>query len=136
MSVTTAVVLDKRRASKKNGTYPLCLRVTFKRDPRRYPIGISLSERDFEKLPSPHLGEKLREIRETCEKEEARAKTIIKNLRKFSFDAFRDEFMAYKLGRRRKSPLKASAHSLDDGQLFFASVDGASTAARPDDIKR
>lgn len=136
MSVTTAIVLDKRRVSKKTGTYPVCLRVTFKRDPRRYPIGISLSERDFEKLSSPHLGEKLRQIRESCEKEEERAKTIIKNLRKFSFDAFRDEFLAYKPGRKRKSPSKPASLSLDDGQPIFASADGAAAGPRPGDIKR
>src|ERR1700742_2419341 len=106
MSVTTAIVLDKRRDSKKTNSYPVCLRVTFKRDSRRFAIGLSLPEKDFEKLSSPHLGEKLRQIRESIEKEEQRAKTIIKNLRKFSFEAFRVEFLAYKPGRRRKSPAK------------------------------
>ena len=136
MSVTTAIVLDKRRTNNKTNTYPVCLRVTFKRDSRRFAIGLSLSEADFGKLSSPHLGERLRQISEKVEKEEARAKTIIRNLRKFSFDAFRDEFMAYKPSRRRKSPAKVSSQSLDDGQPIFASVDSASTLPRPDDIKR
>jgi len=136
MSVTTAIVLDKRRASKKTNTYPVCLRVTFKRNSRRYAIGLSLAERDFEKLSSPHLGDKLREIKETCEKEEGRAKSIIKNLRKFSFDAFRDEFLAYKPGRRRKSPSKKLSEPLDDGQPIFASAGGSWALSLPDDIKR
>ena len=83
MSVTTAIVLDKRREYKKTNNYPGCIRVTFNRDSRRFGIGLSMSEKDFDKLSSPHLGEKLREMRENVEKEEQRAKTIIKNLRKF-----------------------------------------------------
>jgi len=47
---------------------------------RRYAIGLPLAERDFEKLSSPHLGEKPSEIRDTCEKEEARAKLLLRRL--------------------------------------------------------
>jgi integrase/recombinase XerD len=118
MSVTTAIVLDKRREYKKTNKYPVCLRVTYKRDNRRYWLGFSLPERDFQKLSSPNLGEKLRKIRETMEKEEQRAKAIIKDLRKFSFDAFRDQFLAYLPGRRRRSPAKSKFQSLDGGQML------------------
>jgi hypothetical protein len=56
------------------------------------PIGIELSKKDFSKLFSqksaPHLGEKMREIKEKLEKEDQRAKNIINSLNKFSFDAF------------------------------------------------
>ena len=135
MSVTTAIVLDKRRDSKKTNNYPVCVRVTFKRDSRRYAIGLCLSEKDFKKLSSHNLGEKLRQIRESIEKEEQRAKTIIKNLRKFSFEAFRGEFLAYKPGRRRKSPSKQPSQSLEDGQPTFSISDDESPIQRPGDIK-
>jgi hypothetical protein len=71
------------------------------------------------------------------EKEEARAKMIIKNLRKFSFDAFRDEFMAYKPSMRRKSPSKSLSQSLEDGKTSFAASDDPSgSLPRSGAIKR
>lgn len=118
MSVTTAIVLDKRREYKKTNEYPVCLRVTYKRDNRRYWLGFSLPERDFQKLSSPNLGEKLRKVRESCEKEEQRAKAIIKNLRKFSFDAFRDEFLVFLPGRRRRSPKRSNFQSFDGSPML------------------
>jgi len=131
MSVTTAIVLDKRRTNKKTNTYPVCLRITFKRDSRRFAIGLSLSEADFGKLSSPHLGERLRQIRENVEKEEGRAKSIIKNLRKFSFEAFSNEFLAFRPGRRRKTSSKPPFP--EDGQPSFP-VTSASPAGLPPDV--
>jgi len=113
MSVTTAIILNKRRISKKTKNYPVVLRVTFNRDPRLYSLGIYLSEEDFEKLSSPRLGIKLREIKEKLEKEEQRAKTIIKNLRKFSFPAFSEEFFVF-AAHARKRPAKAASPASKD----------------------
>jgi hypothetical protein len=113
MSVTTAIILNKRRMSKKTKNYPVVLRVTFNRDPRLYSLGIYLSAEDFEKLSSPRLGIKLREIKEKLEKEEQRAKTIIKNLRKFSFQAFSDEFFAFASHARKRPAKTASPASTD-----------------------
>lgn len=106
MSVTTAIILDKRknRMNKKTKCYPACIRVTFERVPRAFDTGIEMTPDDFAKLGSPRLGEKLREIKEKLEKEEPRAKTIIKNLNKFSFVAFSDQFTAFQPGRRRRKP--------------------------------
>lgn len=113
MTVTTAIILDKRRMSKKTKNYPVVLRVTFNRDPRQYSLGIYLSAEDFEKLSSPRLGVKLREIKEKLEKEEQRAKTIIKNLRKFSFPAFSEEFFAYAAHARKRPAKNASPAPTD-----------------------
>jgi integrase/recombinase XerD len=137
MSVTTAIVLDKRREYKKTDNYPVCIRVTFNRDSRRFGIGLFLSEKDFGKLSSPHLGEKLREIRENVKKEAERAKTIIKNLRKFSFDAFSEEFLAFRPGRRKKTVKKSLSLSLEDGHASFPEATGPSAGLPPrGDIKR
>jgi len=100
----------------KTDNYPVCIRVTFNRDSRRFGIGLFLSEKDFGKLSSPHLGEKLHEIRENVKKEEERAKTIIKNLRKFSFEAFSEEFLAFRPGRRKKTAKKPLSLPLEGGQ--------------------
>lgn len=110
MSVTTSIALDKRpgRTSQKKNvhsetkSFQACIRVTFNRQPRPFPVGIELTEDEFRKLSSPRLGEKLREIKENLEKHHERAQTIIKNLNKFSFQAFSEQFNAFLPGQRRK----------------------------------
>jgi len=104
MSVTTAIILDKRknRMNKKTKCYPVSIRVTFERVPRAFDTGVEMAPEEFAKLGSPRLGEKLREIKEKLEKEEQRAKTIIKNLNRFSFAAFSDQFSAFQPFRRRR----------------------------------
>lgn len=103
MKVTTARVLDKRRArkktkklnkEKKEEVFPLAIRVTFKRVPVYFPIGIDVSEEAFEKLlTKPRITEELSEIRERLNKEEEeRAKKLIERLGTFTFQAFREQF--------------------------------------------
>ena len=69
MSVTTAIILDKRWMNKKTKNYPTCIRVTYQRIPRAFPTGVEMTPKEFEKLSSPRLGEKLREIKEKLDKE-------------------------------------------------------------------
>jgi integrase/recombinase XerD len=115
MSVTTAIILDQRRMNKETKNYPVAIRVTFERKPRVFPIGMELSKKDFSKLFSqksaPHLGEKLREIKEKLENEDQRARNIIKNINKFSFDAFYQEFSAFRHGARPK-PMRVAPSRL------------------------
>jgi integrase/recombinase XerD len=103
MTVTTAIVLDKRRMIKRTKNYPVCIRVTFQRVPRNFPIGLQLSAKDFGKLSSPNLGDKLRQIKEKLDKEQGRAQAIIKNFNKFSFGAFREQFSSFRPGSRKRS---------------------------------
>ncbi|RYY92997.1 MAG: hypothetical protein EOO11_20475, partial [Chitinophagaceae bacterium] len=49
MKPTTAIVLDKRRA-KKDGRYPIKLRITFLRDQQYYGTGINLTKEDFDQV--------------------------------------------------------------------------------------
>src|SRR5258708_39450178 len=125
MSVTTAIILDKRRMSKKTKIYPFAIRVTFNRDSRLFSIGIKLTVKDFEKLSSPNLGVKLREIKENMEKEEQRAKTIIKNLRIFSFLAFKEGFSAF-FPHARKTAKTLLPLSLPRGQPSPSGIVGPS----------
>lgn len=126
MKVTTAIVLDKRIARprgkenpalssppKKDLTFPVCVRVTYERDFRRYPIGIRMTNADFQKLKSPHLGSKLREVKESMEKEEKRAQTIIKNLRIFSFPEFASQFKSFQSPNRKKRPSETPESKTD-----------------------
>ena len=74
MEVTPARVLDKRRMLKKTETFPLAIRITHNRKPVLFPIGVSLGKKDFQKLSSPRLGEKLVKISDHFEKEKIRAR--------------------------------------------------------------
>jgi len=136
MTVTTAIILNKRRMSKKTKNYPVVLRVTFNRDPRQYSLGTYLSAEDFAKLSSPRLGIKLREIKEKLEKEEQRAKTIIKNLRKFSFPAFSDKFFAFAAHARKRSAKAASPAPADLKGVNSDSGTDAPLADRAKGIRR
>ncbi len=57
---TIAVWLDNRRA-KKNGKFPVKIRIIHKRIPYYYPANINLSEIDFQKALSPKPSSKLME---------------------------------------------------------------------------
>jgi integrase/recombinase XerD len=139
MSATTKIILDTRVTyargkepkeipkNDKNRTFSVCVRVTYQRDHRRYPIGIRLSRVDFEKLSSSNLGEKLRKIKEDVEKEERRAQNIIKNLRIFSFSTFSEQFRAFQPGQKAK----ASKLKIEAAQTLIAESRPAPTAPQP-----
>ena len=114
MQATTARILDKRRMLKKTNTYPLAIPVTYNRTPVRFPIGIYLSCKDYEKLSSPRIGERLASIREKFEAEEKRAKEIIESMGTFTFPAFRERFCKGSQVRNRRKASKLSGHDTQD----------------------
>ncbi len=123
MEITTARILDKRRMLKKTRTYRLAIRVTFNRKPVPFSLDLHLSEFDFKKLSSPHLGKRLSDVREKFTKEEERAKEIIKNLGTFTFQAFREEFYKDKLIRKKK---KGENAPLQTGNLILNAITDSS----------
>jgi integrase/recombinase XerD len=54
MQATTKIILDTRRV-KKQGTFPVKLRVIFRRATKDYPTIYSLSKEDFDKLTAPRI---------------------------------------------------------------------------------
>lgn len=92
-SVPTArIILDTRR-EKKNGLYPVRLRVIFERKPRYYPTGKDLSTDDFERAYGSKRREEFKIMREYLSKIEERAQKAIDSLHPFfSFEAFEAEF--------------------------------------------
>ena len=129
MKVTTARVLDKRRArkktkklnkEKKEEVFPLAIRVTFKRVPVYFPIGIDVSEEAFEKLlTKPRITEALSEIRERLNKEEERAKKLIERLGTFTFQAFREQFYKDDPTKRKSRPSSAVSVNSNPHQPKF-----------------
>lgn len=97
MKVTTAIALDPRskvkgREVQDSDIYRLTIRVTYKSVPIYFPIYLKITYRDFKKLSSPHIGERLSELKKQLNDELTRANKIIEGLGTFTFHAFRERF--------------------------------------------
>ena len=89
--VNTAVILDSRRP-KKDGTYPVKLRVTSDREQRYYPLNISLTKEDWERTLSEKPRNEFKEHKLYFNKIEERAVEIAKSIDPFSFGSFERKF--------------------------------------------
>lgn len=97
-NVTTATVLDTRRA-RKDGTYPVKLRVTYLRDQKYYATGVSLTESDYEKILSPKPRGDLKETKILLFAIENKAIDIVNRLDDFNFCLFEHHFLINKAQR-------------------------------------
>lgn len=88
MQPTFKIILDKRR-SKKDGLYPVKIRVTLNRIQKYYPMGIDLVESDFERIQNSSVRKELRVIKNKIIKWESKANTTLESLSPFSFEEFR-----------------------------------------------
>jgi len=96
---TTAIVLDTRRARKDN-TYPVKLRLTYKRQRQYYNVGIFMTKDDFNDVQtfSPNAKqdrkrkEYLKEKQQEFVQRELSAASVIKDLPVFTFDAFKKKY--------------------------------------------
>lgn len=84
---TTAIILDTRRC-KTDGTYPVKLRVTHKRQSKLFGTVFSLSQEEFGKVMGEKPRNPYKEIRVNLNAVENRANDIIMDMAVFSFDDF------------------------------------------------
>lgn len=91
-NVTTATVLDTRR-SRKDGTFPVKLRVTFNRTQKYYATGISITPDDYEKVISPKPRGELKEIKLLLSSIEKKAIAVIEKMEDFSYTLFEKLFL-------------------------------------------
>jgi len=94
--VSTAIVLDVRR-EKKDGTFPVKLRVTFQRRQKYYSVGKSLTEEDWSSTQQARPRGNAKELSIYFSEVEAKARKIIDSLDKFSFSAFKEQFFQKKV---------------------------------------
>ena len=88
-NITTAIVLDKRRA-KEDNKYPVKLRVTYDRDYRYYKTKHALTSDEFEKVMSPKPRGDFKELRLQFNAIEEKAQNVIDIIGDFSFDKFKN----------------------------------------------
>jgi integrase len=88
MQPTFKIILDKRR-SKKDGLYPVKIRVTLNRVQKYYPIGMDISDSDFERIQNSSVRKELRILKSKIIKWESKANTVLDSLSPFSFEEFK-----------------------------------------------
>ena len=88
MCPNNKIVLDIRRP-KKNGLFPVKLRVILNRVQKYYPIGLDLTTSDFKRIINGSVRKELRIYKNKIADLENRAKDIIHQMDSFSFEEFK-----------------------------------------------
>ena len=91
MKVTTGIFFDTRRA-KKDGTYPVKLRITQNRRSKMYKTDFSFSISDFEKIMTDGSKRKYKDDRNALATIETDAQKIIKKIPVFTFENFEKKY--------------------------------------------
>jgi site-specific recombinase XerD len=92
VSATVTLYLDSRR-QKNDGTYPVKLRVTFRRKQQYYPTGIDLTDTQWERVGKPKPREDfIRDTKRLLEAYSDRAERIIREMATFSFEEFETRY--------------------------------------------
>lgn len=91
IGITTAIIHDKR-FTRKDGTYPVKLRITYNRQQKYYPTGVRLSSEDWLKVFSEKAKGDYKDNQMFLNKIEKHAVEIIKEMPVFTFTLFEKKF--------------------------------------------
>jgi integrase/recombinase XerD len=110
MATTTSIILDTRRM-KRNGKFPLKLRVTNQRITRDYLTVFELSESDNKRLSGHKVSAELQKVRQTINEIVFGANSLINELEVFDFLKFKQEYIHlntrfFKVNQRKPSPVE------------------------------
>jgi integrase/recombinase XerD len=92
MSITTSIILDQRRI-KKNGKFPVKLRVISDRIVRDYSTIFELTEADYKKLNAPRVSDEIQNIKRKSQQIVSGANLVIEKLSVFDFLKFEEEYI-------------------------------------------
>ena len=96
MFTNQKLILDKRRP-KKNGLFPVKIRITSSRIQKYYPVGIDLTESDFERIKNGTVRKELRELKIRIIEFQSRVQSIIDDMEMFSFHEFKNQLFKKKI---------------------------------------
>jgi len=85
MYIHQRTILDKRRP-KKEGLYPVKVRVTFEQRQRYFPVGVDLTQEDFDKISNHSVRKDLRTAKKKIQLMEIKIGKAIDSIRDFSFE--------------------------------------------------
>ena len=105
MATTTSIILDTRRI-KRNGKFPLKLRVTNQRITRDYLTLFELSEPDYKRLSGHKVSAELQKVRQTINEILFGSNALINQMEVFDFLKFKQEYVDlntrfFKLNQRK-----------------------------------
>jgi integrase len=92
MKASTSIILDTRK-QKKDGTYPVKLRVTYNRQQKYYPTKYSLTKDDFEKARSSKPRGDFKDMALHLHAVETKAINVIDSLPFFSWQMFDKQYI-------------------------------------------
>ena len=92
MSITTSIILDQRRI-KKNGKFPVKLRVISDRIVRDYSTIFDLTETDYKKLNAPRVSDEIQHIKRKSQQIVSGANLVIEKLSVFEFLKFEEVYI-------------------------------------------
>ena len=78
-------ILDKRRP-KKDGLYPVKIRVTFQQLQRYFPVGVDLTQDDFDRITNHSVKKDLRAAKQKIRLMETKISKAIDSIKEFSFE--------------------------------------------------
>ncbi len=122
MSVTIAIILDRRRMKKKTGTYPVKLQVIVSGEPFRYQTIFDLSIEAYKKLSASRISKELQKVRDNLKFLQGSAETYLEKNKPFNLHDFEKEFVQNNplfLQRKRKSK---SEITISEGNTFDLST--------------
>src|SRR5580658_7106908 len=91
-NTNTSLFHDTRRA-KKNGNYPVKIRLTFNRKQKYFLTNYDLSEHEFKKLYAKRVHQEFRETYDNIWSMFNKASDIVKSMPKFDWRKFEREFI-------------------------------------------
>jgi len=91
-AITTSIILDQRRI-KKNGKFPVKLRVISDRIVRDYSTIFELTETDYKKLNAPRVSDEIQHIKRKSQQIVSGANLVIEKLSVFDFLKFEEEYI-------------------------------------------
>lgn len=92
VGVSTAIILDLRR-TRKDGTFPVRLRVTYRRQQKYYLTDYSLTPEEYAKTQTEKPRGNYKELQLTFQAIEQRANDIINKLPEFTFEIFEKNYL-------------------------------------------